>query len=156
MERIMKMKVLLVNGSPHKNGNTYNALKIVEEVLIDNGIETIWFNLGTHPINGCLGCDNCINTNRCINNNDGCNELIEKIIESSGVIIASPVYFASVNGALCALLDRAFYAASNYGKLFKGKLAASVVSVWREGGSSAIDRINKYFCTDKYLFILSS
>jgi len=139
------MKVLLVNGSPHKNGNTAAALKIVEQELQAAGLETDWFKLGTGPVNGCLACGGCSKTHRCVNRKDGCNELIEKMLLADGVIIGSPVYFAGPNGALTALLDRAFYAASNYGQLFKGKPAAAVVSVWREGGTAAIDRLNKYF-----------
>jgi multimeric flavodoxin WrbA len=139
------MKVLLINGSPHKNGNTADALRIVENELTSAGIEAEWFQLGCSPVMGCQGCEGCRNTHRCVNSNDGCNKLIEQILDCDGVVIGSPVYFAGPNGALTALLDRAFYAAANYGQLFKGKPAAAVVSVWREGGTAAIDRLNKYF-----------
>lgn len=139
------MNVLLVNGSPHKSGNTAAALKIVEKELQAAGLETVWFQLGTGPVSGCLACGGCSSRHRCVQKNDGCNELIEKMLSADGIIIGSPVYFAGPNGALTALLDRAFYAASNYGQLFRGKPAAAVVSVWREGGTAAIDRLNKYF-----------
>ena len=139
------MKVLLVNGSPRKEGNTAEALRIVEKKLSAAGFETEWFQLGRVPVMGCQGCGGCSRTHRCVNKDDGCNELIEKMLDADGVIIGSPVYFAGPNGALCALLDRAFYAASNYGQMFKGKYAAAAVSVWREGGTAAIDRLNKYF-----------
>lgn len=139
------MKVLIVNGSPHKNGNTAAALKIAENEITAGGIETEWFQVGSSPVMGCQGCSSCRNTHRCVNKNDGCNELIERITGADGIMIGSPVYFAGPNGALLALLDRAFYAAANYGQLFKGKPAAAVVSVWREGGTAALDRLNKYF-----------
>ncbi len=138
-------KVLLVNGSPHINGNTCEALKTVELQLHNAGISTEWFQIGGSPVRGCQGCDSCIETHRCVYKDDKCNELIEKMLAADGIIIGSPVYFAGINGALSALLDRAFYAASNYGQLFRGKPAAAVVSVWREGGSTATDRLNRYF-----------
>lgn len=139
------MKVLLVNGSPRINGNTKEALKIVEQQLNLAGIETVWFQLKNAPVWGCQCCHGCRTTHRCVHKDDQCNELIEAILDADGVILGSPVYFAGPNGALTALLDRAFYAASNFGQLFKGKPGAAVVSVWREGGTASIDRLNKYF-----------
>lgn len=139
------MKVLLVNGSPHRNGGTARALKIAEKELQRAGIDTEWFMLGTDPVRGCIACGSCAGTHRCAFGDDVCNDLIEKLLAADGVILGSPVYFAGPNGALTALLDRAFYAAANFGQLLKGKPAAAVVSVWREGGSAAIDRLNKYF-----------
>jgi multimeric flavodoxin WrbA len=139
------MNVLLVNGSPRKNGETSSSLQIVESVLHQAGIETTWFQLGASKVRGCCNCDRCQQTYRCIWADDGCNDLIEKIIAADGVIIGSPVYFAGPNGALCALLDRAFYAASNYGRLFAGKPAAAVATCWRAGATATLDRLNKYF-----------
>lgn len=139
------MKVLLVNGSSHKKGSTYNALTMVERSLLDNGIETEWFHIGKKPLRGCIDCRRCEDSNRCIFNDDPCNALIEAIINADGVIIGSPVYFAGPNGALCALLDRAFYAASTHGQLFRGKPAAAVASCYRAGATAALDRLNKYF-----------
>lgn len=139
------MKVLLINGSPHKNGGTVENLKIVEKSLNKNGIITEWFHLGNKPVRGCIDCRQCAKTYRCIFNDDICNAIIEAIIEADGVIIGTPVYFASANGALMAVLDRVFYAASSHGRLFKGKPCACVASLYRSGGNSAIDRINKYF-----------
>jgi len=138
------MKILLINGSTHKDGNTAMALKIVEKELLNKGLQTIWFHLGNAPVMGCQGCDGCYGTHRCVYKNDKCNELIEMMLDVDGIIIATPVYFAGPNGALLALLDRAFYACANYGQLLKGKPSASVVSVWREGGTATIDRLNKY------------
>lgn len=139
------MKVLLINGSPHKNGGTVENLKTVEESLNKNGITTEWFHLGTKPVRGCIDCRQCAKTHRCAFNDDVCNAIIEAILGADGVIIGTPVYFASANGALTAILDRVFYAASSHGNLFKGKVAACIASMYRSGGNSAIDRINKYF-----------
>lgn len=149
------MKVLFVNGSPHQSGHTAEVLALAEEVFLNNGIEVIRFELGSSPARGCQGCDGCMKSHRCVFNDDRCNELIEKVLEADGVILASPVYFAGPNGALCALLDRAFYAAANHGQLFKGKAAAAIVTVWREGGSAAIDRLNKYFTFSQMNIIAS-
>jgi multimeric flavodoxin WrbA len=111
------MKVLLINGSPRKDGDTAYSLGIVEKVLNGANIETEWFHLGTDKVRGCCDCNQCSATSRCAFSDDRCNELIEQIIEADGVIVGTPVYFAGANGALCALLDRVFYAASNYWNL---------------------------------------
>lgn len=139
------MQVLLINGSPNSDGNTYKALQAVEESLHSRGIETKWFQLGRESVRGCIGCHGCKNSNRCVFSDDKCNELIELLLGTDGVIIGTPVYFAGPNGALCALLDRVFYATSFFGKKLKGKPAAAVVSVWKTGATAALDRLNKYF-----------
>jgi multimeric flavodoxin WrbA len=139
------MKVLLVNGSPRKNGETALSLSIVENVLQKAAIETEWFHLGTDPVRGCCHCDRCETTNRCAFTDDGCDALIEKCLEADGIILGSPVYFAGPNGALCALLDRVFYAASNFGYLFAGKPGAAIATCWRAGATATLDRLNKYF-----------
>jgi multimeric flavodoxin WrbA len=139
------MKVLLVNGSPRKNGLTAQSLAIVERKLAEAGIESEWFQLGNKPVRGCQHCNGCERTSRCVFKDDAANELIEKILEADGIVVGSPVYFAGPNGALCALLDRAFYAASNFGYHFAGKPAAAVATCWRAGATATIDRLNKYF-----------
>ena len=138
-------KVLLVNGSPHGNGNTAAALKIVQMELHERGIETVRFQLNGKPVRGCIACGRCESEHRCAFGDDQCNELIEKLLEADAVIIGTPVYFAGPNGALCALLDRAFYAAANYGQLLAGKPAAAIATCWRAGATPSIDRINRYF-----------
>ena len=138
-------KVLLINGSPHKNGNTAAALKIIEQTLLDRELDTFWFQLDGKPVRGCIACERCASVHRCAFKDDQCNELIEKMLEADAVVIGTPVYFAGPNGALCALLDRAFYAAANHGQLFAGKPAAAVATCWRAGATPSIDRINKYF-----------
>ena len=139
------MSILFINGSPNKNGHTAKALKIVEEGLHAQGIETTWFQLGPKMVRGCIGCNKCTETFHCVFTDDKCNELIDAMLEADAVVVGSPVYFAGPNGALCALLDRVFYAASAHKRLFKGKPAASLTTCWRAGGVAAIDRLNKYF-----------
>lgn len=137
--------VLMVNGSPHKRGNTRHAMAIVAEELAHAAIETDWFELGSKPVRGCIACGRCAAAHRCAFADDGCNDLIEKLLRADAVIIGSPVYFAGPNGALCALLDRAFFATANYGQLLAGKPAAAIATCWREGGSATLDRLYKYF-----------
>ena len=137
--------ILLVNGSPHTKGNTAEALKTVEAALHENGIATEWFQLSAKPVRGCIGCERCRESFRCVFSDDQANELIEKIAECDGVVIGSPVYFAGPNGALLALLDRVFYAGSCHGRLFRGKPAAAIVTLWRAGSTAALDRLYKYF-----------
>ena len=135
------MKVLLVNGSPHKQGETYHALSLVEKALHEKGMATEWFWVGNKPVRGCIDCGQCGKNFRCAFSDDVCNDLIEAILKADGVIVESPVYFAAPSGALCALLDRVFYAASTHGVLFKGKPAAAVASCIRSGANSTVERI---------------
>lgn len=137
--------VLLLNGSPHANGNTATALRLIEDELAEHGVQSEWFQLGSKPVRGCIGCERCEMTHRCAFDDDPCNRLIEALLRADGVIVGTPVYFGGPNGALCALLDRAFYAASNFGQLFRGKPAAAVATCWRAGATPTIDRLNKYF-----------
>ena len=136
------MKVLLINGSPNKDGCTYTALMEVASALNANDIETEVFHIGTEAQRGCLGCGKCWELKKCVFNGDKCNELAEKMKVADGVVVGSPVYYAGPNGALCALLDRVFF--SN-GSNFKHKPAACVVVCRRGGASAAFDRLNKYF-----------
>ena len=146
------MKVLLINGSPNKSGNTFLALKQCSDVLNTQGIETEIFWISNKPVRGCLGCDKCRELKKCIFNDDILNEMIEKMKEADGIIVGSPVYYAGANGALCALLDRAFYACSKY---FKYKPSSSVCVCRRSGGSSTLDRLNKYFTINQMPVITS-
>lgn len=139
------MSVLIINGSPNENGNSGKALTIVEESLHKSGIETKWINIGKKAVHGCIQCDHCKTAKRCAFNDDLCNTLIDEILKSDGVLIGSPVYFSGINGALCSLLDRVFYATCTWHQMFAGKIGAAVVTQYRSGGSSAIDRIQKYF-----------
>lgn len=136
------MKVLLINGSPHENGNTHRALVEVSETLKSECIDTEIFWVGNKAVQGCIGCYSCSKTGVCIFNEGIYAELYKKIQEADGFVIGSPVYYAGPSGSLCALLDRLFYSA---GRFMAYKLAASV-SVCRRGGAvTSFDRLNKYF-----------
>lgn len=137
--------VLLINGSPHAEGNTAAALKTVEAVLLEQGLRTAWFQLEDTPVRGCIGCGRCKETHRCAYTGDGCNALIEKMLNADALIVGTPVYFAGPNGALCALLDRAFYATARFGQLLQGKPAAAIATCWRAGATPSLDRIHRYF-----------
>lgn len=136
------MKVLLINGSPHENGCTYTALSEVASQLNKNGIDTEILYIGKDPVLGCVACGACTKLKKCAFDDDKCNIIAEKMLEADALVIGSPVYFAGPNGALCALLDRAFYFSS--GKM-AGKPGAAVVSCRRGGASASFDRLNKYF-----------
>jgi len=150
------MNILLINGSPHKDGNTFKSLKVIEAVLEKHQAATTIFQLGTEKLRGCNGCDSCAATNRCVYQDDMCNSLIEAIINADGIIVGSPVYFAGPNGALCALLDRVFYAATNQANIFAHKPAAAVVNCYRAGATAALDRLNKYFTISEMLVVSSN
>lgn len=136
------MKVLLINGSPHKNGCTFTALNEVAGSLNKNGIESEIIHIGTKAIQGCIACGRCRETGKCAFRDEVYNELFEKIQEANGVVVGSPVYYAGPNGSLCAMLDRLFYSGSRY---MTNKPAAAVVSCRRGGASATFDRLNKYF-----------
>ncbi len=135
------MKVLLVNGSPHRNGCTYTALQEVEKELNAAGVETEIFWIGTKPISGCLGCGQCLKTGKCFMD-DPVNEFLEKAAEADGFVFGSPVHYASISGALSSFMDRAFY---GKGKIFRYKPAAGIVSCRRGGSTAAFDQLIKYF-----------
>ena len=136
------MKVLLLNGSPHAKGCTFTALSEVAKELETQGIQTEILQIGTQPVRGCIGCRRCRTTGHCIFDDGIVNLVIDKAAEADGFIVGSPVYYASANGALTALLDRIFYAGS---KNFVYKPAAAVVSARRAGTTASFDELNKYF-----------
>ncbi|MDR3284556.1 MAG: flavodoxin family protein [Treponema sp.] len=136
------MKVLLINGSPHENGCTYTALYEVAKPLQNLGVLVEFFYIGTAPVYGCAACGSC-NKKRgaCAYTEDRCNALIQAAEGADGIVIGSPVYYSGPNGALCALLDRAFFAGR---EAFHQKPGAVVLSCRRSGGTAAFDRLNKY------------
>ena len=149
------MRVLLANGSPHANGFTAHQLRLVEEALREEGVETVWWQLGTRPVRGCIDCQRCERTHRCAFDDDA-NELIDLLNECDGVVLGSPVYFAGPNGAFAAVCDRAFYATCNWESTLKGKVGASVVNLWRGGATAALDRLDKYFYASQMVVATSS
>jgi multimeric flavodoxin WrbA len=148
----MKMKVLLVNGSPHEEGCTYTALSEIAGALNKNEIETEIFHIGVKPISGCMACGHCFEKGACVVN-DGVNEFVAKSNEADGFIFGSPVYFASASGSLTAFMDRVFF--SNMRGAFRGKPAAAIVSCRRGGASAAFDRLNKYFSISQMPIVTS-
>lgn len=136
------MKVLLINGSPHREGNTFIALSEVARTLEAEGIETEIVPLGTRPVPGCIACWSCAQTGCCAFEDDLYMLIREKLAQADGLIVGSPVYFAGPNGSLCALLDRLFVSCTDR---LAYKPAAAVVVCRRGGASAAFDRLNKYF-----------
>ncbi len=135
------MKVLLVNGSPHKNGCTYTALCEVAGALEKNGVETEIFWIGSGEVAGCIGCGICAKEGECFRK-DIVNEFVIKAEGADGYIFGSPVHYAAASGSITAFMDRAFYSG---GKVMAGKPAASVVSCRRGGASATFDQMNKYY-----------
>lgn len=135
------MKVLMLNGSPRKNGNTEIALKEIKKVLEEEQIEVEIIQIGGMEIRGCKGCQYCKEKGKCVID-DVVNEIAEKLAESDGLVIGSPVYYASANGTLVCLLDRLFYS-SKCNKTMK--VGASVAVARRGGCSATFDELNKYF-----------
>ncbi len=135
------MKVLLINGSPKANGNTAIALQEMVKIFEQEGIETEILHIGNKDIRGCISCGTCFGTGKCVFN-DVVNEYASKLEECDGVVIGSPVYYASANATLIAFLDRLFYS-SHFDKTMK--VGASVVIARRGGCSATYDQLNKYF-----------
>jgi multimeric flavodoxin WrbA len=140
------MKTLLINGSPKEKGCTWTALSQVEKVLKEENIETEIFHIGNKAIQGCTACGKCADLGKCVFD-DIVNVVLEKAKSADAFIFGSPVYYASANGSLIALMDRLFYAGVSYagGKIFALKPAAAVVCARRAGTTAALDQINKYF-----------
>lgn len=135
------MKVLMLNGSPHPNGNTYTALHEMEKIFSENGIETEILHIGNMDIRGCTACGYCYKNGKCVFD-DVVNEVTKKFEECDGLVVGSPVYYASANATLVALLHRLFYS-SHFDKTMK--VGASVVAARRGGLSSTFDELNKFF-----------
>lgn len=142
-EFIMKenLKVLMLNGSPKANGNTAIALREMENVFKENGIEVENIVIGNQAVRGCIACGSCYEKGKCVFD-DVVNELAPKFEEADGIVVASPVYFASANATLIATLDRLFFSTS-FDKTMK--VGASVVCARRGGCSATFDELNKYF-----------
>lgn len=140
------MKVLLVNGGPHKNGCVNTALEIVAKSLNEEGTDTEIFWIGVKPIAGCIACKTCAKTGKCIFD-DVVNEFVEKAQEVDGFIFGSPVHYAGATGAITSFMDRVFYSASLGGKSdrFLFKPASTVISARRAGTTATYDQLNKYF-----------
>ena len=135
------LKVLMLNGSPRPNGNTAVALREIETVFRENGVEVETVIIGNRAIRGCVACGGCAKTGKCVFD-DAVNELAPKFEVADGLVVASPVYYASANATLIACLDRLFYS-TPFDKTMKE--GASVVCARRGGCSATFDELNKYF-----------
>lgn len=140
------MKVLLVNGGPHKEGCTFTALSEVAKTLTEEGIENEIFWIGNKPIAGCIACKMCAKMGECVFK-DVVSEFVEKAKEVDGFVFGSPVHYAGATGAMTSFMDRVFYSASQTGKSdrFLLKPAASVISARRAGTTATFEQMNKYF-----------
>ena len=140
------MKVVAINGSPKKEGNTFHALNIVGKEFLEAGIDFEIIQVGHKMIHGCIACGKCaINQDeKCTIVTDDLNIWIQKIKEADGILLGSPVYYSGIAGTMKCFLDRLFYVSSANGNLFRHKVAAAVVAVRRSGGSSTFDSLNHY------------
>lgn len=135
------MKVLIINGSPRKNGNTSVALREAEKIFESEGIDYETLQIGGMDIRGCIACGSCFKNGKCAFN-DIVNEAAPKFEAADGLIVATPVYYASANATLIAFLDRLFYSTA-FDKTMK--VGASIVCARRGGCSATFDELNKYF-----------
>ncbi|HAN41968.1 MAG TPA: flavodoxin family protein [Sphaerochaeta sp.] len=135
------MKVLIINGSPRKDGNTTMAIKEMEKIFAESGVEFETMQIGDQDIRGCKACGACKKLGRCIFN-DAVNEAAPKFKEADGLVIASPVYYASANGTLVSFMDRLFQSAPVDKTM---KVGASIAVARRGGCSATFDELNKYF-----------
>ncbi len=140
------MKVLLFNGSPHKNGCTYTALEEIAKTLKEEGIDSEIYQIGIGSITPCRGCSACAKLGRCVINDDDVNNFVEKCKNFDGFIFGSPVHYGSACGGITAFLDRTFFSALLSGKMnyFRHKPASAIVSARRSGTTAALDQLNKY------------
>ena len=137
------MRVLLINGSPRNEGNTFLALSEVAKTLNEEGVETVIVGIGKKAVQGCIACGMCGRTGRCTFNDDLYGKIFSIIKDGiDGLIVGSPVYYGGPNGSVCALMDRICYSLNSY---LKFKPAASVAVCRRGGASATFDRLNKYF-----------
>ena len=135
------MKVLIINGSPHENGNTSLALKEMKKVFDAEGVISETVRIGSMDVRGCIACRTCDRTGICVFD-DVVNQLAPKFEEADGLVIASPVYYGSANGTLISCLDRLFYS-TRFDKSMK--VGTSVVIARRAGTTATFDELNKYF-----------
>jgi len=140
------MKVIAINGSPRKEGNTFHALTMAGNELIANGIDFEILHVGHKLIHGCTACGKCaVNKDEeCSIKVDDINKWIKELKPADGIIIGSPVYYSGIAGTMKCFLDRVFYVSGSNGNLFRHKVGASVVALRRTGGSSTFDCLNHY------------
>ncbi len=140
------MKVVAINGSPNKKGNTNQTLEIVGAELKEVGIDFEIIHIGHKLIHGCIACGQCFKNRdeKCSITKDPVNEVIQQMKSADGIILGAPVYFSGIPGTMKSFLDRAFYVAAVNGGLFRHKVGAALVTLRRTGGSSTFDQLNHY------------
>lgn len=140
------MKVIAINGSPNKKGNTHLALEMVGSALKENGIDFEIVHIGNKAIRGCTACGLCRKNQdeKCSVTTDVVNEVIQQMKNADGILLGAPVHYSGIPGAMKSFLDRAFYVAGSNGGLFRHKVASAVIAVRRTGGSSTLDQLNHY------------
>ena len=147
------MKVLAINGSPRKGGNTAHLIKHVFEELEREGIDTELVELSGHRIRGCIACYRCIElkNGRCSLDDDILNELVGKMVEADGIVLGSPTYVSDVTAEMKAVIDRATYVTRGNGGLLRRKVGAAVSAVRRAGSIHALDTINHFFAISEMI-----
>jgi multimeric flavodoxin WrbA len=152
------MKVIAINGSPRKDGNTYHALSIVGNELKANGIDFEILHIGHKMIHGCMACGKCAmnKDEKCSIETDDVNEFIQQLKMADGIILGSPVYYSGVAGTMKSFLDRCFFVNGSNRNFFHHKIGAAVVAVRRTGGSSALDCLNHYFSISQMIIATSN
>lgn len=152
-QKEIRMKVVMFNGSPRKNGNTRGLLDTVASVLNREGIETEIIQVGGKAIRGCTACGQCreLQNGKCVLPDDGVNEFISKAVEADGIILGSPVYFSNMTPEIKALIDRVGFVCKGNGNLLRRKVGASVVSVRRGGANSVFSSLNYFFLINEMI-----
>lgn len=145
------MKVMMINGSPHAKGNTFLALDEMKKIFEEDGIEVNLVHVGNKAVRGCVACGNCAKNGKCVFN-DIVNDSAPIFEEADGVVVGSPVYYASANGTLISFLDRLFFS-TPFDKTMK--VGASVVIARRSGTTATFDELNKYFAMNQMPIVTS-
>ncbi len=152
------MKVIAINGSPKREGNTFHALNMIGDEIKGSGIEFEILHIGHMMIHGCIGCGKCaVNRNeKCAIETDDLNKWIPRIKNTDGIILGSPVYYSGIAGTMKSFLDRLFFVSGSNGNFFRHKVAAAVVAVRRTGGSAALDSLNHYLAYSETIVATSN
>ena len=152
------MKVIAINGSPKKEGNTFHALNMIGNELKAADIEFEILHIGHKNIHGCIACNKCAmnKDEQCSIKSDDLNDCLQQLKKADGIIIGSPVYYSGVAGTMKCFLDRLFYVSGANGNLFRHKVAAAVVAVRRSGGSSTLDCLYHYLTYSEMIVATSN
>jgi len=149
----VNMKVVAFNGSPRVDGNTYHGIKLVTDELNREGVETEIIHVGNQVIRGCIACNQCAKNRdeKCVISGDNVNDWIQMMKEADGIILGSPVHYASIGATMKSFLDRSFYVAGNNKSLFRHKVATALTAVRRSGGIPALDELYHYITYSEML-----